>query len=132
MNTFEQSVSDVLEVESVSLETDFRSVDGWCSLKAFGLLVMMENDWGTPLTIDRFQGLSTVRDLYREAFITFAARIFGVSREKLDGTTAYASIPEWDSINHLRLVMESEKRFGTHYPLERIPELKVLDDFLIG
>lgn len=132
MNTFEQSVADVLEVESVSLETDFRSVDGWCSLKAFGLLVMMENDWGTPLTIDRFQGLSTVRDLYREAFITFAARIFGVSRETLDGKTAYASIPEWDSINHLRLVMESEKRFGTHYPLERIPELKVLNDFLIG
>lgn len=132
MNLFVKAVADVLEVESLDLDTAFRTLDGWCSLKAFGLLVMLENDWATPFTIDRFLELKTVRDLYREAFISFAAGVFGVPREKLSGTAAYESIPEWDSVNHLRLVMEAEKRFGTRYPLELIPNLKTLDDFLVA
>ena len=132
MNLFVKAVADVLEVETLDLDDAFRTLDGWCSLKAFGLLVTLENDWATPLTIDRFLELCTVRDLYREAFVTFAAGVFGVSREELNGDSACGSIPEWDSVNHLRLVMEAEKRFGTHYSLERIPSLKTLGDFLIA
>ncbi len=132
MNRFVKAVADVLEVGTLDLDDEFRTLDGWCSLKAFGLLVTLENDWQTPLTIDRFIELRTVRDLYREAFVSFAAGVFGVSREKLNGCSAYESIPEWDSVNHLRLVMEAEKRFGTHYPLELIPKLRVLDNFLIA
>lgn len=131
MNRLIKAVADVLEVKTLDLDDEFRTLDGWCSLKAFGLLVTLENDWATPLTIDRFLELRTVRDLYREAFISFAAGVFGVSREKLNGDSACGSIPEWDSVNHLRLVMEAEKRFGTHYPLELIPQLKVVDDFLV-
>ena len=66
----------------------------------------------------------------REEFFALAARIFGVDRESLDGTTAYESIPGWDSVNHLRLVMETERVFGVKYPLERIPSLMTLNDFL--
>lgn len=132
MNLFVKAVADVLEVESLDLDIEFRTLDGWCSLKAFGLLVTLENDWATPLTIDRFLELKTVRDLYREAFITFAAGVFGVERGKLNASSSYESIPEWDSVNHLRLVMEAEKRFGTRYPLELIPNLKTMDDFLVA
>ena len=130
MNAFLRSVASVLEVDSVTLDTDFRQVPGWCSLQGFGLLVLMENDWATPLTVDAFLRLKTVRDLYREAFLTFAAGVFGVSRDSLSGETAYESIPEWDSVNHLRLVMEAEKRFDSSYPIEVIPSLMRLDDFL--
>lgn len=66
----------------------------------------------------------------REAFFALAARIFGVARTEIDGTTAYESIPGWDSVNHLRLVMEAEREFGVKYPFERIPSLMTLDDFL--
>ena len=65
----------------------------------------------------------------REAFLALAARIFGVDAEKLPWTTARGSIPEWDSVNHLRLVMEAESEFGVRYPLERIPGLSTLEDF---
>jgi len=130
MNRFEKTVADVLEVDSVSPDTRFRETDGWCSLKAFGLLVLLENDWGAPTGIDRFLELHTVRDLWREAFLAFAAGILKVPRERLSGETAYGSIPEWDSVNHLRLVMEAERRFGVSYPLERVPALKTIDDFL--
>ena len=66
----------------------------------------------------------------REDFFALAARIFGVDRASIDGTTAYESIAGWDSVNHLRLVMEAEREFGVKYPFERIPSLMTLDDFL--
>jgi acyl carrier protein len=131
MNLFAQAVCEVLETGSVGLDDDFRGFGGWCSLQGFGLLVMMENDWNAPLGIERFLSLSTVRDLYREAFVALAAEVFGVDRAELSGDTARGGIVQWDSVNHLRLVMEAEKRFGTSYPIEMIPSLKRIDDFLI-
>ena len=65
----------------------------------------------------------------REEFFSLAARIFGVDRASIDGATAYESIPGWDSVNHLRLVMETERRFSVRYPFERITSLKTLADF---
>lgn len=65
----------------------------------------------------------------RAAFRALAARIFGVPVETLADTTSRASLAEWDSINHLRLVMESESAFGVQYALERIPTLETLADF---
>ena len=133
MNRFVEAVAGVLEVDpsSIDLDAPFRETEGWCSLKAFGLLVMLENDWGAPTDLMRFMELRTFRDLWREAFIAFAAGVLKVPRERLSGDTEYGSIPEWDSVNHLRLVMEAEPRFGVRYPLESIPALKKLDDFLI-
>jgi len=66
----------------------------------------------------------------REEFFALAVRVFGVGRELLSEETAYGSIPEWDSVNHLRLVMEAEKAFGVRYALEQIPSLRTLGDFL--
>ena len=130
-NTFREAVARVLEVEEVGLETDFRQTPNWCSLFGFGLLVLLENDYGVPMNIQQFQSMRTVGDLYREVFVAFAAKVFKVDRARLSGESTYGSIPEWDSVNHLRLVMEAEQRFGTHYALEQIPELKSLNDFLI-
>lgn len=132
MNKFIASVASVLEVESIGLEDDFRAVPGWCSLQGFGLLVLLENDWGAPTKIDRFLELKTVKDLYREAFLAFAAKVLKVERGTLSGRTEYASIPEWDSVNHLKLVMETENKFGVSFAFERIPFLKTLDDFLVA
>ena len=66
----------------------------------------------------------------REEFFALAARVFGTDRAPIDGATAYESIPGWDSVNHLRLVMETEREFGVKYPLERIPSLMTLNDFI--
>lgn len=129
MNLFQKSVASVLEVEAIALDDEFRAVPDWCSLKGFGLLVMMENDWNAPLAIDRFLELKTVRDLYREAFAAFAAGVLKADRANVAGAS-YGSIPEWDSVAHLRLVMEAEKRFGTYYPIETIPAIRTIDDFL--
>ena len=62
-------------------------------------------------------------------FIAFAASVLGVPPEKLSPETACGDIPEWDSVMHLRLVMETEARYGVSIPLETIPNLHTLADF---
>jgi len=66
MDEFLTAVADALEVDAIGPDDEFRAVEGWCSLKAFGLLVLLENDWKTPVSLDRFLTLNTPRDLWRE------------------------------------------------------------------
>lgn len=61
---FHRKVAEVLEVESVTDDTRFRELDGWCSLQAFGLLVMLENELGVRMGIDAFCAIETVGELY--------------------------------------------------------------------
>ena len=64
-----------------------------------------------------------------DEFMAFAASVLGVSTERLSPETACGDIPEWDSVMHLRLVMETEARYGVSIPLETIPNLRTLADF---
>ena len=62
-------------------------------------------------------------------FLFFAAEVLGVPPGTLTPETAYGSLPAWDSIMHLRLVMETEARYGSSIPLEVVPALRTLADF---
>ena len=64
-----------------------------------------------------------------QAFLELAADVFGVGAEALSPDTAFGSIEGWDSVNHLRLVMETEAKFGKPIPLEAVPERRTLADF---
>ena len=61
---FHRKVADVLEVDSVTDDTRFRDLDGWCSLQAFGLLVLLENELGVRLDVETFRSIETVGELY--------------------------------------------------------------------
>ena len=65
-----------------------------------------------------------------EDFLDFAAGVLGVPRETIGPDTARGSLPEWDSVMHLRLVMETEARYGCYVPLECVPEIATLADFV--
>ena len=67
----------------------------------------------------------------REGFFLLAAEIFEVERAAISEDTRYGDVPGWDSVNHLRLVMETERRFGVSYSLEKIPSMRTLSDFLV-
>ena len=62
-------------------------------------------------------------------FLDFAAGLFGVDPSALSLATAFGSLPQWDSVMHLRLVMETEARYGTSIPLAAVPQLRKLADF---
>ncbi len=61
---FHRKVADVLEVDAVTDDTRFRELDGWCSLQAFGLLVLLENELGVRLDVETFRSIETVGELY--------------------------------------------------------------------
>ena len=64
-----------------------------------------------------------------DEFLGFAAEVLGVPKCTLGPETAYGTLPEWDSVMHLRLVMETEARYGSSIPLEAVPRLARLADF---
>ena len=61
---FRIKVAEVLEVPSVTDETRFRELPDWCSLQAFGLLVMMETACGVRLDAAKLAEIETVGELY--------------------------------------------------------------------
>ena len=62
MNEFLDRMSAILETP-VTAETCFRELADWSSLKAFGILVTLENDYRRPMTLDEFQQLNEISEL---------------------------------------------------------------------
>jgi len=62
-------------------------------------------------------------------FLEFAAGIFGVPADTLSLDTSYASIPEWDSMAQLRLVMDMAARYGVEIPFADVTNVTSLWEF---
>lgn len=63
MQKFLSDVAEILEVDAVTPEFEFRNIRDWDSMKGFALLVLLENDYGRPMTIETFLSCRTVGDL---------------------------------------------------------------------
>lgn len=61
-------------------------------------------------------------------FINFVAKVMGVDASELNENTEYGT-GKWDSLMHMRLVMEIEEEYDVEIPIERIPDIKTLKDF---
>ena len=55
-----------------------------------------------------------------DEFIDFAAGVFGVPPETLSLETTYGSIPAWDSMAQLRLVMDVAAKYGVEIPFAEV------------
>lgn len=69
------------------------------------------------------------REEISAAVCAFAEEVLGAERGTLCLGSAYGEAPNWDSVMHLRLVMEFEERFGVRLPFEEIPKMGTLKDF---
>ncbi len=67
MDEFLSKVAEILEIPSATPDLDFRTVEDWDSMKGFMLLVLLENDYERPMTVDTFLETKTVGDLARAA-----------------------------------------------------------------
>ena len=54
--------------------------------------------------------------------ISFAASLFGVEGSLISPETSMGDIPQWDSVMHLRLVMETEAKYGVSFPMQKVLE----------
>lgn len=61
-------------------------------------------------------------------FLDFVAGVFGVEPTEIDGDTSCQEYEKWDSMMHLRLVMEAEEQYGIEIPMEEVPNIRTLED----
>jgi len=64
-----EKISEILEVEpeSLSPETDFRNgIPYWDSLKGFGIIVLLEEDYGYKMPVEEFLECKTLADIYNK------------------------------------------------------------------
>ncbi len=64
-----------------------------------------------------------------EGFLDFVAKIFEVPGDSISLKTEQGSIPEWDSLMHLRLVAEIESEYQVIIPIDDVSKITSLADF---
>lgn len=64
-----------------------------------------------------------------DKFLIYVASLMDVRVEDISGNTSYESIPQWDSLMHLRLVAEIEEEYEVEIPIDKVPDVKTLADF---
>ena len=62
-------------------------------------------------------------------FLDFAAGVFGVAPDGLSLEATLGSIPEWDSMAHLRLVMSVQSEYGVAIPFADVTNVTSLWEF---
>lgn len=62
-------------------------------------------------------------------FINFVAGVMEVDPSELSEDTAYGQFEKWDSLMHMRLVMEIEEEYDVEIPIDEVPNIKTLKDF---
>ena len=62
-----------------------------------------------------------------EQFLKFISGIMEVDPAELSADTAYGE-GKWDSLMHMRLVMEVEEEYDTEIPIDEIPSIRTLGD----
>lgn len=65
-----------------------------------------------------------------EKIIDIIIRILEVDREEIEMDTAIGDLPEWDSLNHLRIITELEEEFGIKYSQSDLAELEDVSDLV--
>ena len=58
------SIFDDLEVNNLTMETEFKDLDEWSSLNALSLLAVMDEEYDVKLTNNDLKNAVTVRDIY--------------------------------------------------------------------
>jgi len=61
---------------------------------------------------------------YKSKLTDIIVETFGVDRDIVDENTGMENVPEWDSLNQLRLVMSLEEEFGITLNPEDIVKLQ--------
>lgn len=66
--------------------------------------------------------LTKLTDLFRD--------IFDDDGLELTPETTAEDVPGWDSMNHITIVVETERRFGVKFQTTEIEELKNVGEFI--
>ena len=68
MEKFLELVAEIFEVatDEISMDTVFRDLDDFSSMVGFSLIIMMEDEYDTKVSVDEFMECNTIGDLYKK------------------------------------------------------------------
>lgn len=66
---------------------------------------------------------SSPADMLDKRLIDTLSRVFNVDPSTITPETSPATLPSWDSVGHINLVLELEEVFGVRFSSETIPTL---------
>jgi acyl carrier protein len=58
------------------------------------------------------------------------AETFGLSDEEMNGDLQLGSIPQWDSMGHMALIMRLESEFNLMFPSHAVAELVTVPEIV--
>lgn len=61
-------------------------------------------------------------------FLSFVAGVLEVPGNRLTMDVGQSDIPEWDSMSHLRLIMEVQGEYGVQIPLVDFKRIRTVRD----
>lgn len=66
MDEFINKIAEILDVSKfeINLNTEFRKIKGWSSMKGFLILIIMEDDYQIKIDIEEFLNIKTINELY--------------------------------------------------------------------
>ena len=62
-------------------------------------------------------------------FIRFVADVMEVDPSEISEETKRGEHEKWDSLMHLRLVMEIEEEYDIEIPIDEVPNIATIGDF---
>ena len=62
-------------------------------------------------------------------FLKFMADVMDVDVSEISLDTKYGELEDWDSMMHMRFVMELESEYGVDIPIDEIPEIDTFRKF---
>ncbi len=65
-----------------------------------------------------------------EKILKLAGNLFGLDLDKISIEMNRESIPEWDSLAHVQLIVQFEEEFKKQIPFEDIENIRCLKDFM--
>ena len=74
------------------------------------------------MNLDEQEILNSLSEIFNDVFF--------LDEIVLEVTLSQKDIPGWDSFNHINLVMAVEEKFGIKINIQKMQELKSVEDFL--
>lgn len=62
------------------------------------------------------------------SFLEFVANVFDDDVKNMNLDLKYGEYAKWDSLSHLKLIMEVEEEYGIDIPFDQIAEIRTLRD----
>ena len=62
------------------------------------------------------------------AFLVWMDSVLGVQQGTVTIDSKAEDIEKWDSLMHLRIIMETEEKYGVEIPMDQINEIKSVRD----